>query len=72
MRSVNVADLKKLLALLEGSKITILTQALSPSFIVVKETPLPHGYKNTSDLHFRGNSDPVEFLRRFGIKMDVY
>lgn len=70
--SVNVVNLKKLIALLEGSKITIPAQALSPFSTTVKETPLSHGYKNTSDLHFHGNTYLVEFLRRFSIKMDVY
>ncbi|XP_074323878.1 uncharacterized protein LOC141660794 [Apium graveolens] len=34
---------------------------------------LSAGYRNTTnDLRFHGNSDPVEFLGRFNIEMDVY
>ncbi|XP_074352595.1 uncharacterized protein LOC141691735 [Apium graveolens] len=52
----NVNDLKRLLNHLEGGR-----------------AQLPAGYRNTTnDLRFHGNSDPVEFLGRFNIEMDVY
>ncbi|KAK1404812.1 hypothetical protein POM88_004417 [Heracleum sosnowskyi] len=39
----------------------------------VREAQLPAGYRNTTnDLRFHGNADPVEFLGRFNIKMDIY
>lgn len=70
--SVNVANLEKLLALLEGSKTVIPAQALSPFSTVVKKAPFTHGYRNTSDLHYHENSNTIEFLGRFGIEVDVY
>ncbi|XP_074364003.1 uncharacterized protein LOC141704715 [Apium graveolens] len=69
----NVNDLKRLLNHLEGERVTATAQAPSPFAAVVREAQLPAGYRNTTnDLRFHGNSDPVEFLGRFNIEMDVY
>ncbi|KAK1357883.1 hypothetical protein POM88_051139 [Heracleum sosnowskyi] len=71
--SFNVDDLKKLLTHLEGGRVTSTTQAPSPFSTAVREAQLPAGYRNTTnDLCFHGNADPVEFLGRFNIEMDVY
>lgn len=69
---MNVTDLKKLFTLLKGGKTIISTRALSAFSIIIKEALLSHGYRNTSDLKFHGNSDPAEFLWRFRIEMDDY
>ncbi|XP_074369743.1 uncharacterized protein LOC141711234 [Apium graveolens] len=69
----NVNDLKRLFNHLEGGRVTATAQAPSPFAAVVREAQFPTGYRNTTnDLRFYGNSDPVEFLGRFNIKMDVY
>ncbi|KAL8155584.1 hypothetical protein AgCh_000826 [Apium graveolens] len=69
----NVNDLKRLLNHLEGGRVTATAQAPSPFAAVVREAQLPAGYRNTTNyLRFHGNSDPVEFLGRFNIEMDVY
>ncbi|XP_074373772.1 uncharacterized protein LOC141714133 [Apium graveolens] len=69
----NVNDLKRLLNHLQGERVTATAQAHSPFAAIVREAQLPAGYRNTiNDLHFHGNSDPVEFLGRFNIEMDVY
>lgn len=52
VKNVNVTDLKKVLAHLEGRKTTILTQALSQFSKVVKKAHLPIGYQTTNDLRF--------------------
>ncbi|KAK1352793.1 hypothetical protein POM88_052631 [Heracleum sosnowskyi] len=71
--SFNVDDLKKLLTHLEGGRVTSTTQTPSPFSTAVREAQLPTGYRNTTnDLRFHGNADPVEFLGRFNIEMDVY
>ncbi|XP_074346618.1 uncharacterized protein LOC141685413 [Apium graveolens] len=63
----------RLLNHLEGGRVSATAQAPSPFAAVVREAQLPAGYRNTTnDLHFYGNSDPVEFLGRFNIEMDVY
>ncbi|XP_074346599.1 uncharacterized protein LOC141685395 [Apium graveolens] len=68
----NVGDLKRLLNHLEG-RVTATAEIPSPFLVAVREAQLPAGYRNTtSDLRFHGNSDPVEFLGRFNIEMDVY
>ncbi|KAL8089443.1 hypothetical protein AgCh_039051 [Apium graveolens] len=72
-RTFNVNDLKRLLNHLEGGRVTATAQAPSPFSVVVREAQLPVGYRNmTNDLRFHGNFDPVEFLGRFNIEMDVY
>ncbi|XP_074377549.1 uncharacterized protein LOC141719065 [Apium graveolens] len=44
----------------------------SPFSVAVREAQLPVGYRNTtSDLRFHESSDPLEFLGRFNIEMDV-
>ncbi|XP_074375206.1 uncharacterized protein LOC141716962 [Apium graveolens] len=70
----NLNDLKRLLNHhLEGGRVPATAQAPSPFAAIVREAQLPAGYRNTTnDLHFYGNSDPVEFLGRFNIEMDVY
>ncbi|XP_074378162.1 uncharacterized protein LOC141719683 [Apium graveolens] len=69
----NVNDHQRLLNHLEGGKVTTIAQAPSPFAAVVREAQPPAGYRNTTnDLHFHGNSDPVEFLGHFNIEMDVY
>ncbi|XP_074346642.1 uncharacterized protein LOC141685441 [Apium graveolens] len=66
-------DLKRLLNHLEGGRVTATAQAPSPFVAVVREAQLPAGYRNTTnELRFHGISDPVEFLGRFNIEMDVY
>ncbi|XP_074324202.1 uncharacterized protein LOC141661118 [Apium graveolens] len=68
-----MSDLKRFLNHLEGGRVTATAQAPSPFSAVVREAQLPTGYKNTTnDLRFHGNSEPVEFLGYFNIKMDVY
>ncbi|XP_074377457.1 uncharacterized protein LOC141718978 [Apium graveolens] len=68
----NVGDLKRLLNHLEG-RVTATAEIPSPFSVAVREAQLSAGYRNTtSDLHFHRNSDPVEFLGRFNIEMDVY
>ncbi|XP_074333955.1 uncharacterized protein LOC141671574 [Apium graveolens] len=68
----NVGDLKRLLNHLEG-RVTATAEIPSPFSMAVREAQLPAGYRNTtSDLRFHENSDPVEFLGRFNIEMDVY
>ncbi|XP_074377406.1 uncharacterized protein LOC141718937 [Apium graveolens] len=72
MGTFNVDDLKRLLNHLEG-RVTTTDKIPSPLSMVVREAQLPAGYRNTtSDLRFHGSSDPVEFLGRFNIEMDVY
>ncbi|XP_074324018.1 uncharacterized protein LOC141660939 [Apium graveolens] len=52
---------------------TVTAKIPSPFWIAVGETQLPAGYRNTtSDLRFHGNSDPVEFMGRFNIEMNMY
>ena len=68
----SLEDLKKILTLLEGGAATLLAQAPSPFSAAVRNAPLPIGYKNVSDLKFHGNSDPVKFMGRFTMEMDVY
>ncbi|XP_074374423.1 uncharacterized protein LOC141714827 [Apium graveolens] len=68
----NVGDLKRLLNYLEGRVMTT-PEIPSPFSAAVREAQLPAGYRNTtSDLRFHRNLDPVEFLGRFNIEMDVY
>ncbi|XP_074373999.1 uncharacterized protein LOC141714375 [Apium graveolens] len=72
MGTFNVGDLKRILNHLEG-RVTATTEIPSPFSVAVREAQLPAGYRNTtSDLRFHRNSDPVEFLGRFNIEMDVY
>ncbi|XP_074355666.1 uncharacterized protein LOC141695308 [Apium graveolens] len=68
----NVGDLKRLLNHMEG-RVTATTEIPSLFSMAVREAQLPVGYRNTiSDLRFHGNSDPVEFMGRFNIEMDMY
>ncbi|XP_074327189.1 uncharacterized protein LOC141665106 [Apium graveolens] len=68
----NANDLNKLLNHLEGGRVTTTAQAPSSFAAVMREAQLPAGYRNTTnDLHFHGNSDPVEFLGRFNFEMDL-
>ncbi|XP_074374144.1 uncharacterized protein LOC141714528 [Apium graveolens] len=68
----NIGDLKRLLNHLEG-RVTATAEIPSPFSAAVREAQLSAVYRNTtSDLRFHGNSDPVEFLGRFNIEMDVY
>ncbi|XP_074355327.1 uncharacterized protein LOC141694568 [Apium graveolens] len=72
VRTFNIGDLKRLLNHLEG-RVTATAEIPSPFSAAVREAQLPAEYRNTtSDLRFHGNSDPVEFLGRFNIEMDVY
>ncbi|XP_074352368.1 uncharacterized protein LOC141691537 [Apium graveolens] len=72
MGTFNVDDLKRLLNHLEG-RVTATTNIPSPFSVAVREAQLLVGYRNTtSDLRFHGSSDPVQFLGRFNIEMDVY
>ncbi|XP_074377813.1 uncharacterized protein LOC141719323 [Apium graveolens] len=66
-------EIHRLLNHLEGGRVTATAQAPSPFTAIVREVQLPAGYRNTTnDLHFLGNSDPMEFLGHFNIEMDVY
>ncbi|XP_074374149.1 uncharacterized protein LOC141714533 [Apium graveolens] len=68
----NVDDLKRLLNHLEG-RVTAMAEIPSPFSVAVREAQLPARYRNTtSDLRFHGSSDPVEFLGRLNIEMDMY
>lgn len=66
-------DLKKLFTHLKGGKVSATAKTPSPLSTTVRDARLPIGYVNmTKDLRFHGNVDPVEFLGRFNIEMDVY
>ncbi|XP_074362906.1 uncharacterized protein LOC141703225 [Apium graveolens] len=72
MGTFNVGELKRLLNHLEG-RVAATAEIPSPFSAAVRDVQLPAGYRNTtSDLRFHGNSDPMEFLDRFNIEMDVY
>lgn len=69
----NVDYLKRLLSHLEGGRVTATMEVPSPFSATVREAQYPPGYRNTTnDLCFNGSSDPIEFLGRFNIEMDVY
>lgn len=71
--TVNVDDFKRLLAHLDGGRVSATAQTPSLFSAEVREAQLPAGYRTmTNDLRFYGNADPVEFLGRFDIEMDMY